>query len=145
MKQYAIDKVEVSWQGLDLKPGLAAGTSITETRNAPTYTQKPTGQGRVVRIKNPDRSGTLSIVVDQESNAHQDLRTLAQADRVSSNIVGTFAVVDQTSGEVFFWKNAYISTEPDEIRGTESQTFTWVFNFEDFEKTVALNNNDVGT
>lgn len=144
MRQYAIDKVELSWQGLDLKPGLAAGTSVTEARNAPTWTNKPTGQGRVVRVYNPDRSGTISIVVDQESSVHQDLRSLAQTDRISRNIVGTLMLHDTTSGEIMFFKNSYISTEPDETRGTDSATFTWVFNFEDYEKTISIDQNIVG-
>lgn len=130
MRQYSIDHVEVAWFGLDLKPGLANGTSITEARTTVTWSNKITGQGKVSRIFNPDRSGTVSIVVDQESQTHTDLRALAQVDIVSRNVVGPMVVRDTTSGDVFYYKNAYIATEPDETRGTESATFTWVFNFE---------------
>jgi hypothetical protein len=144
MRQYSIDFVEINFFGVDLKPGLAQGSSITEARNAPSWTQKPTGQGRVVRVYNPDRSGTLSVVLDQESAQHQSLRALAATDRVSRNIVGVLTVKDTTSGETFFYRNAYIMTEPDEARGTESGTFTWVFNFEGVEHTISINQNVVG-
>lgn len=145
MRQYSIDHVEVNFFGIDLKPGLAQGTSITEARTSPSWTQKPTGTGKVVRVYNPDRSGTLSIVVDQESAVHQRLRSLSLTDRASRNVVGVLTVKDTTSGESFFYTNAYISTDPDETRGTDSATFTWVFNFEDVEHTVAIDNNIVGS
>lgn len=145
MRQFAIDKVELNFFGVDLKPGLAQGTSITETRNAPSWTQKPTGQGKVVRVYNPDRSGSLSVVLDQESSQHQALRGLALTDRISRGVVGVLTVKDNTSGETFFYKNAYIATEPDETRGTESTTFTWVFNFEDVEHSISADQNIVGS
>lgn len=144
MRQYSVDHVEVNFFGVDIKPGLAQGTSITEARNAPSWSQKPTGQGKVVRVYNPDRSGTLSVVVDQESSVHQALRALSLADRVSRNVVGVLTVKDTTSGETFFYKNAYIMTDPDETRGTDSATFTWVFNFEDVEHTVSIDQNIIG-
>ena len=145
MRQYSIDAVEVSWFGLDLKAGLAQGTSITEARTTASFSNKPTGMGKVVRVYNPDRSGTVSIVVDQESQTHQDLRALALADRIARNVVGPMVVRDMTSGEVFYYKNSYIATEPDETRGTESATFTWVFNFEEIAKTVSANQNIIGS
>lgn len=144
MRQFAISAVEINFFGVDLKPGLAQGASITEARAAATWSQKPTGQGKVVRVENPDRSGTLSVVVDQESAVHQTLRGLALADRISKNVVGVLMVKDTTSGETFFYKNAYITTEPDESRGTDSTTFTWVFAFEDIEHTISANQNIVG-
>lgn len=135
MRQYASDKVEISWQGLDLMQGVAQGSFITEARNAPTYSQKPTGvRSRVVRTRQPDRSGTLSIVLDQESETHKQLRALMQLDDVTRSVVGPMKVRDLSSGEDFTYTNAYIQTEPDEIRGTEAQTVTWVFNFESFIK-----------
>jgi len=133
MKQYSIDRVEAAFYGLDLKPGFAAGTTITETRSAPTWTKRATGNGRIVRVYNPDRSGTLTILVDQESDVHNQLRILAAADRLSRNVVGTLTVKDTSSGELFYYKNAYISTEPDEVRGTEAATYAWVFEFESVE------------
>ena len=143
-RNYSIDKCELGWFGLDLKPGLAAGTSITEARASVAWTNKISGMGGVTRVYNPDRSGTVTVVVDQESSTHQDLRALAQLDVQTRNIVGTMTLKDTTSEEVFYYKNAYIATEPDESRGTESTTFSWVFNFESVEHTVSANENLVG-
>ncbi len=52
---------------------------------------------------------------------------------------------DTTSGEQFTYVNAFIVTDPDEVRATESSDFTWVFMCERITKTVAINNNLVGS
>ncbi len=138
MRQYSIDGVELAWSGLDFKEGLAAGTSITEARTSPSWSMKATGQGKVVRVYNPDRTGTLSVVVDQESQLHQSLLDIAKADRNPStrNQVKNMTLTDTSSGEVINWVNSFITTDPDLTRGTESATFTWVFGFESVEKTT---------
>jgi hypothetical protein len=147
MKQYSIDTVELTWLGLDFKEGLAVGSSITEARNAPTFTMKPRGLGGAVRIYNPDRTGTVSVIVDQESQLHQSLKALANAERVASgrDKVADMVLKDTASGEEITWVNSFITTVPDRIRGTESQTFTWVFGFEDFkDEEIAPLANQVG-
>ncbi len=138
MRQYSIDRIEISWNGIDLKPGLAQGTSITEARNADDFTLKPTGQNKVVRVYNPDNSGSLSIVLDPESNEHKQMRRALQQDRLTRDQVAPCVVRDNSSGEVFTFKNTSIGKEPDETRGTESGTATWVLLFEDSDKTAPL-------
>lgn len=133
MRQYSSDQVEITWQGLDFKEGLAAGTFITEARGATSWTYKPGGPaGKGTRIYNPDRSGTVSVVVDQESRLHRNLRTIAKADRVPATRTKVAAMImaDASSGDRTTYKNAYIVTDPDESRGADSVTFTWVFQFE---------------
>jgi len=138
MRQYSIDGVELAWLGLDFKEGLAAGTSITEARTSPSWTIKATGQGRAVRVYNPDRTGTVSVVVDQESQLHQSLLDISRADRnpATRDQVGAMVLNDTSSGGVINWANSFITTDPDLTRGTESATFTWVFGFESVEKTT---------
>jgi hypothetical protein len=139
MRQYSIDQVELSWLGLDFKEGLAQGTSITETRTSPSFTMKPTGQGKAVRVYNPDRTGTVAVLVDQESQLHQSLLSIHQADQNpgTRNQVATMALKDTSSGEVVSFLNCFISAEPDLTRGTESATFSWIFAFEDVTKEPA--------
>lgn len=135
MRQYAIDNIELSWLGLDFKDGLAAGTSVQEARNAPTFTMKPAGAvSKIVRVHNPDRSGTVTITVDQESQLHQDLLALANSERnpATRDKVGNMVLRDLSAGEEITWKNAFITTIPDRSRAVESTTFGWVFGFEDF-------------
>jgi hypothetical protein len=145
MRQYSIDHVELTWQGLEFKPGLAAGSTITEARTAPSWTIKAQANGAAIRVYSPDRTGTVSVLVNQEAALQQQLRALAQTDRLDRDIVGPMVLKDTSSGEQFTYKNAFIQTQPDEIRGTESSDFTWVFMFEDIEKTVSVDQNLVGS
>lgn len=144
MRQYSIDHVELDWEGLDLKEGLAAGSTITEARTAPSWSMKTSANGEGIRTFNPDRSATISILVNQESKTHQQLRQLAKDDRDNRNVVGAMVLKDITSGEQFTYHNAFIVTDPDEVRATESSDFTWVFMCDRITKTVAINNNLVG-
>jgi len=86
--------------------------------------------GEGIRTFSPDRSATISILVNQESKTHQQLRQLAEDDRDNRNKVGPMVLKDTTSGEQF---------------ATESSDFTWVFMCERITKTVAINNNLVGS
>lgn len=143
MRQYSIDKVELTWASLDFKEGLAAGTTITEARTSVSWAMKPTGTGSIVRAFNPDKSGTLSVIVDQESNLHQQLRLLALTDELGRNVVFPGRLYDGSSQETINYQNMFILSEPDETRGTESSTFTWVFGFEKRNALPALDNANV--
>lgn len=130
MRQYSADGVKVSWFGINLDEGLAAGTFLQITRNAPTWTQKPNGLGGVVRLYNPDLSGSVSLQIDAESRTHQSLVTVALADRVSRSIVGPIVIRDQATREATVCNKAYISTVPNLQKGTQSTVLSWIFNFE---------------
>lgn len=136
MRQYSIDNIELSWLGLDFKQGLAAGTSVQEARSVPSWSMKPAGAvPKITRVYDPNRSGTVTITVDQESQLYQDLLAIANADSNPSTRtqVGNMVLTDNSSSERITWKNAFIQSIPDRSRAVESATFAWVFGFEDFE------------
>lgn len=132
MRQYSIDQVEVAWNSLDFKEGMAAGTTIVAASNASAWSNAPTGQGKVTRVFNPDDSGTVTILVDQTSTLHQQLLSIAAADRIPAtrSQVYPLKIDDTSSGEKIVFQNAYISTRPDFSRGTDAVTFPWVFAYE---------------
>jgi hypothetical protein len=148
MRQFAIDHVSIAWLALDFKEGLAVGSSITEARTTPSFTVKSQGaNSKVVRVYNTDRSGTLTFLVDQESVLQQSLKGISNSERVpgTRDKVAAMVITDHNSGEQRTYKNAFIMTEPDFIRGTESQVFSWVFGFEDYEdEEVSTLANTVG-
>jgi len=136
MRQYSISQTEINWFGLDLKPGLATGTSIAEARLSQTWSQKSTGTGRVVRTLNPDKSGTLTLTVDRESGVHQNLIVLAQTDEATQGVVGVCVLKDLLGGQTNYYKNAYLQSQPDESYGTEGTTVAWVLMFESVERVA---------
>lgn len=144
MRQYSFDKVEISWQGLDLKDGLATGSSVTEARTQPDrWTFTTDANGEQTRSKQTDGSGTLTLLVTQVGRAHRDLRALAIADEQDRNIVGPMVLKDMTSGEQFTYKSTCIATDPDEVRADVSQDFSWVFRFERIERTSGIDDLNV--
>jgi hypothetical protein len=146
MRQYSLNQTEISWFGLDLKPGLATGTSIVEARTAQTWAMKPTGTGRIVRTQNPDKSGTLTLTVDRESGIHQNLIVLQQTDSTAQNVVGVCVLKDLLGGQVNYYKNAFLQSQPDESYGTEGSTVSWVLAFESVERVaITPNQNQVGS
>ena len=146
MRAYSPDRISLSWLGLDLSEGLAQGEFVTVSRNAPTWTQKPDGVGGVVRMYNPDTSGEVAVLVDQESAVHQQLIQLANADRFVRSAVAPMVLTDATSREIVTFSNAYISTIPDLQRGTGPTVLSWIFNFEAvFHLPLDRQANRVGT
>ena len=131
LRQYSIDEVDLSWFGLDIKEGLAVGTSIVESRNSASWATTPHGQGGGTRSYNPDRTGTVTITVDQTSTLHQKLLALSASERTPAgrNKVGVMKMKDQSSGYETNWLNAFIMTDPEVARGTEAATFAWVFQY----------------
>jgi hypothetical protein len=133
MRQYSIDKQEIGWNGLDIKAGLAVGTSFVEAIESPAFNQKRTAMGGVVRAHVPGSSGTASITVDRETQLYQDLQTIHNADRDPDgrDQVADMTRKDTESGAEVRYTNAYIMTMPDDSIGTELSTVTVVFGFEE--------------
>ena len=143
MRQYSADQVELSWNGLDFKSGLAAGTFITESLNGGGFSMTPAGAvPTVTRTLDVDKSGSVSIVVDQTSTLHQQLLIIARSDRnpATRTQVDTMKLKDTSSGETCDWVNAHIQIKSAMSRGTEAQTFTWVFNFESWTEGPTASN-----
>jgi len=146
LRAYSPDLVSLTWLGLDLSEGLAQGAFISVTRNAPTWTQKPDGVGGVVRMFNPDTSGEVAVLIDQESGVNQALVALATADRFVRSAVAPLILIDNSAREIITFSGSYISTIPDPQRGTASTILTWIFNFETvIQLPLDQNANRVGT
>lgn len=143
MRQYSSDKIYLTWAGLDLTPGLAEGGFITIRRNAPSWTNRPDGVGGTIRLYNPDMSGEMDVLINTESAVHQQLLTLAQADRLTRVIQGPMVLKDSNTGESFTLTKAYIQTEPDEIRASSSVDVSWTFSYTQLIHIPAFNNRNV--
>lgn len=129
-RQWSVDGVELSWALLDLKEGIAKGSFLKEDRTGKTWTVKETGMGKIVRIFNPGRSGTLTLTVAAESKLHQQLHAIALLDRQARNQVFPLTKTDNSTGEVRVYSNAFILTDVADSISTEGGTFEWEFGFE---------------
>lgn len=136
MRQYSADVIQVSWIGIPLEGGLAAGTFLQPQSNATTWTQKPDGYGGTLQLYNPDTSGTLTMTFDQESREHSTLQALANADRISQAIVAPILVRDGNVRELTFFTKARIQSMSDPSKGTGAATIAWVWIFESMRTQV---------
>lgn len=129
MREYSIDDQEMSWAGIDLKEGAPVGTFVQEAKTAPRKTMKDTGTGKVVIVRNPSRSGQLTVTIDQESKTHQQLLAIALLDDITTQ---AFPILrkDLNTGAKYIYENAVLLNDPDEVRGTEAATVAWVFGYE---------------
>lgn len=124
---YSIDKVTVTWLGIDITEGLAEGTSIQEAKANARWTMVMGAKGRGTRSKNPNRNGSLTFTIDQASKTHNILTTIAKADDLSEDKVGDLVIRDRSSGREIVYQNAFLEDVPDEAFGQTASTFAWVF------------------
>jgi hypothetical protein len=150
VRQYSADLIEVTWAvvnavPLDLKEGLAQGTFIQPTRSAPTWNMRPNGVGGIVRLFDPNQSGTLAMLIDMESRTHQELITLANLDAITRTITGPIVVRDGNTREVSFYNKAFLAAIPDIPKGVTSGVVAWQWLYERSEQQpFGFNNNAVG-
>ncbi len=145
MRTYSSDTVGLTWLGLDLKPGFASGTFLSDSNDNPTWTYKTSASGELHRAFSASRSGMLSITMDQESFVHQQLLAIAAQDRRTHDQVGNGRFTDASLGLVIEYQNMSIETEPSETRGTESATLVWTMKYESRIFTPAtVSKNSVG-
>jgi hypothetical protein len=131
MFNYSADKVDITWLGLDFGEGIADGTFITDTRANQSFTMTPLARGKIVRTFNPQKHGTLTILVNQSSALHQQLLAIAAADRDPDqrDKVGNMKV-SEVGIAVTNYENTFILVEPDESRAMEAVAFSWLFGYE---------------
>jgi hypothetical protein len=129
MLQYFSNDVSISWIGLDLNPGLAAGTYVSFTSDNTTWRFVKDGLGGGIRLSNDNTSGMVAVVIETQSKTHQQLLALHNADKVQKNFIGPFYLNDRTTGQRIVCKSTYIEDEPDEFRGLEAAAVTWVFKY----------------
>ena len=127
MRQYSADRVHVTFFGLDLTPGLAAGTFVQVERKTAAFRPVADGLGDVVRVFSPDRSASVTLTIDAESRTHQELITFANADRAARSIVGPLVITDSNTGEIIALDQAFIEDLPNIEKSSAAAALPWVF------------------
>jgi hypothetical protein len=129
-RNYDIDKVSLSWLGIDLTEGLSEGTSIQEAKANPRWTLVMGAKGRGTRVANKKRNGSLTLTIDQSSQLHNTLLAIVNADDLSADKVGDCVLRDRSSGEEIIYHNAFFEDAPDESRGESLGQVPWVMLYE---------------
>lgn len=90
VKTYSPEKVEVIVAGVKIH-GFSEGSLVTVARTSDAFTMVVGADGEVGRSFNPDRSGTVTIMLKSDSDSNDFLSALAIADELSLN--GTFPIL----------------------------------------------------
>lgn len=100
--------------------GFAEGTFVSIERSEESYVMYVGSKGEVARSVNANKSGTITITLDQTSPSNAVLRRLA-------NSVATFpiSVVDQNTGETSGGNNAWVEQPASKEFGNEIGTREW--------------------
>lgn len=136
MKAHNFHNCTASWLGIDIKSGLDAGMPISMARTGPRNTFKPTGNGKVIKIRQTDDSGTLSCIVDYSSN----LNTLLMA-QLELEAIGSFVLYDGNTKRRWYFLNATLVTDPDFTLGIDTSPVTWMWFYEKADYQPGATNN----
>ena len=126
---YSSRDVKVAWSGTELQ-GLAPDSFITFTRNA-DLTDEEVGAGGDLSISRlPDRTGSCSIILQQQAPAN--LRLAEAISRQESSgvfITGHLTIQDPSGSVLAELTNAHIKTAPEVDLGSSAtgKSRTWVF------------------
>lgn len=116
---------------LDLTDGLAEGTFITVSTDEDRFSKQVGANGKVVRTRNANRSGTIELTLMQQSLAHLQLfYAAAQDDAADNQRIGNFYIVS-AEGELplnlFTLEDCWIKKLPDTTGSKENGERTWMF------------------
>lgn len=95
MSLYTYDpaKVIVNVAGANLE-GYADGTFINAERSSDTFTKSTGSDGRTTRVKQNDKSGTITITLQQSSPSNNILSSIMVLDEASNEGIVPIAIKD---------------------------------------------------
>jgi hypothetical protein len=124
------------WSGIDVKASLAAGMSIAVTRTTEGNTFKPTGAGKIIKIKQTDESGMVTCTIDYSAPAY----TLLMA-QYKLETIAPFVVYDGNTGRRWYYLNSVLVTVPDVSHGIDTEPFSWQWFYEKADFQPGANSN----
>jgi hypothetical protein len=121
---YDPKKVIITFGGVPLS-GYADGTFVQIDPNSETWTRKVGADGEVARSLSNDDTHTIQITLLQTSLSNIYLRTTMNADRLTGLGMLPLSFTDLNTMEVYFWPQAWVSTEPPTGRDKEVTDVQW--------------------
>lgn len=101
-------------------------TAISVVRDNPAWQMVIGADGEATRVKSNDRSGTITITLQQSSPSNDDLSTIALADEVSNAGLRPFFMKDNLGSTIYSAASAYIEQVPEAAYGKTPNERTWV-------------------
>lgn len=122
---YASDQVVVVIQGNTIV-GLMPDSGVKVERDEEAF-KKVTGQdGTVSRSRNANRSGKITLVLQQTSPSNDVLTALAQLDELAGTSIGTGMVKDLSGRTLHSTNSCWVQKQPENEFGSDIKPRTWV-------------------
>jgi hypothetical protein len=107
--------------------GYADGTFVQVDPNGDAFTKKVGADGEVVRTRSNDNTHTVAITLQQSSLSNQYLSTCKNADKLTGLGMLPLSITDLNGATLFFWPQAWVSTDPGWGFAKEPTDRAWTF------------------
>lgn len=126
---YDPKEVKITWNGIDISNGLAPDTFIAVSRAVDAFTPTVGAEGTVVRTRNANRMGSISITLMQNSPVNNLLAAQALADeRSGADVISTITISDPAGSiDYVLATQSWIKKIADADLGAEYGNRTWDF------------------
>jgi len=119
--------------------GFADGEFMSFERNNDAFTQSVGADGDTTRVKSNDRSGSLTITLDQTSLSNDVLSGIAQLDEKANAGLVPILVKEKNGTSTLFAGNGWVQKMPVMSFGKETTTRVWIIAMAETEIFVGGN------
>ncbi len=119
--------------------GFADGTFVNVERERDTFTKNVGADGEVTRVKTNDKSGMLSLTLQQASGSNDLLSGFAQLDEQANSGIVPVLIEDKSGRTVLFSAEGWIRKPPAVEFGNEASTREWVLDLAKIDYFVGGN------
>lgn len=139
-KNYDPDGIIVTVNAIPVQ-GFAPGTFVRVERDEDTFTEQVGAGGDVVRVRNRNRMGKVTITLLQSSPTNDQLSLMHRADELTapgvvSTGVGQVMVKELNGATVAGGANAWVRKPPQIEFGAEASNREWVIQVADMDMFV---------
>lgn len=103
-----------------------ADEMISVVRDNPAWEMVVGADGEATRVKSNDRSGTITITLQQSSPSNDDLSGLALSDELSNSGLRPFYMRDNLGTSIYTAITCYIEQIPEASYGKSVNDRVWV-------------------
>ena len=116
-----------------------ADEMITVSRESNVWEMVIGADGEATRVKQNDRSGSVTITLQQSSPSNDFLSAVAAGDELSNSGLFPLSIMDHLGTSLYFAGAAYIEKVPDATYGKSASDRTWVLRTDSLKAFVGGN------
>jgi len=136
---YSPKRVEVIVNGVPIR-GYADGTFVNVARNSDSFATNVGADGEVSRTASADRTGKVTVTLQQTSDSNDFLSGLVTADELTLNLQFVLMVKDTNGRTLLVSPCAWIDKPADSEFGNELSNREWIISCAELNGLIGGNN-----